>query len=262
MIRRRIVLPLVLPVLLLMTLVPSVSAVTTTTLEYRILGWINQARVERHLVPLRADSRVWDLAGDRSAVMASRNVLSHTVAGYVGTQLASRGIKWYRWGEAIAYTNRPAGTYATADLFAQWKNSKPHWDLLMSPNFNYIGIGIGMAYRSGTGRTFGDMILIDGPDRTGPRAAKVSMTRSGDDVRWTWRGWDVPLQTRTSGLASFQVQYRVDSGTFRTITTATTATTRLLANRSHGHYHGLRVRARDGAGNVGAWTREMRIWVP
>jgi hypothetical protein len=260
MIRRRIVLPIILPVLLLMTLAPSASAVTTTTLENRILGWINQARVERHLVPLRADSRVWDLAGDRSAVMASRDVLSHTVAGNVGSQLASRGITWYRWGEAIAYTNRPTGTYATADLFAQWKNSKPHWDLLMSPNFNYIGIG--MTYRPGTKRTFGDVILIDGPDRTGARAAKVSVTRSGDDVRWIWRGWDVALQTRTSGLASFQVQYRVDSGTFRTITSSTTATTRLLANRSHGHWHGLRVRARDRAGNLGAWTPEMRIWVP
>ena len=260
MIRRRIVLPIILPVLLLMTLVPSASAVTTTTLEYRILGWINQARVERHLVPLRADSRLWDLAGDRSAVMASRNILSHTVAGSLSSQLAARGIKWYRLGEAIGYSPRAAGTYATADLFAAWKRSTPHWDLLMSPNFNYIGIG--MTYRSSTGRTFGDVILIDGPDRTRPRAAMVSVTRSGDDVRWTWRGWDVRLQTRTSGLASFQVQYRVDSGTFRTITTATTATTRLLANRSHGHWHGLRVRARDKAGNVGRWTSEMRIRVP
>ena len=260
MIRRRIVLPVILPVLLLMALVPSASAATTTTLEYRILGWINQARAERHLVPLRADSRVWDLAGDRSAVMASRDVLSHTVAGSVGSQLTSRGIRWYRWGEAIAYTGRPAGTYATADLFAQWKNSKPHWDLLMSPNFNYIGIG--MTYRSSTTRTFGDVILIDGPDRSRPGAAMVSVTRRGDDVRWTWRGWDVPLQTRTSGLASFQLQYRVDSGTFRTIVTSTTATSRLLANRSHGHWHGLRVRARDKAGNVGAWSSEMRIWVP
>jgi uncharacterized protein YkwD len=84
MIRRRFVLPAILPVLLLMSLVPSASALTTTSLEYRILGWINQARVERHLVPLRADSRVWSLAGDRSAVMASSNTLSHTVTGNVG----------------------------------------------------------------------------------------------------------------------------------------------------------------------------------
>ncbi len=36
----------------------------------------------------------------------------------------------------------------------------------------------------------------------------------------------------------------------------------LATNRSGGHTHGLRVRARDGAGNVGAWSPEMRIWVP
>jgi hypothetical protein len=260
MIRRRIVLPIILPVLLLMALVPSASAVTTTTLEYRILGWINQARAERHLVPLRADSRVWDLAGDRSAVMAPLNVLSHTVAGYVGSQLTSRGVRWYRWGETIGYSVRSPGANATAELFALWKASRPHWDILMSPKFNYIGIG--MTYRSSTGRTFGDVILIDGPDRSRPGAAMVSVSRTGDDVRWTWRGWDTRLQTRTSGLASFQVQYRVGSGAFRTIVTSTTGTSRLLINRSHGHWHGARVRARDKAGNVGAWSSEMRIWVP
>ena len=94
------------------------SAVTNTDLEYRILGWINQARAERNLKPLRADSRVWDLAGDRSAIMASKNILSHSIAGNVGTSLSSRGIKWYRWGDAIAYTYKSYGTYATADLFS------------------------------------------------------------------------------------------------------------------------------------------------
>lgn len=260
MIRRRLVIPLSLSLLLLASLAPAVSAVTTTTLEYRILGWINQARVERNLRPLVADSRVWDLAGDRSAVMASRNILSHTIAGNVGSQLTSRGIKWYRWGDAIAYTYRPNGTYATADLFALWKGSQSHWDLLMSPDFNYVGIG--MTYRSSTGKTFGDVVLIDGPDRTPPGAAMVSVDRDGDDITWTWRGWDTVLQRRTSGLASHEVQYRVDSGTFATVVSSTTATQRLATNRSGGHWHGLRVRARDGAGNVGAWSSEMRIWVP
>ena len=44
MIRRRIVLPLILPVMLLMALAPTASAVATTGLEYRILTWINQKR--------------------------------------------------------------------------------------------------------------------------------------------------------------------------------------------------------------------------
>jgi uncharacterized protein YkwD len=260
MIRRRLVLPLILPILLLATLAPTASATTNTDLEYRLIGWINQARVARHLQPLRADSRVWDLAGARAAVLASRNVLSHTVPGLVGSQLTYRRIKWYMWGDAIAYTSRARGTLATAHLFALWKGSKSHWDLLMSPRFNYIGIGL--AYRSANGRTFGDVVLLDGPDRTPPAAAMVSTSRTGDDVRWTWRGWDAALQRRTSGVASFDVQYRVDKGAFSTVESTTTATERSAANRSAGHWYGLRVRAKDRAGNVGAWSSEMRIWVP
>src|SRR4029077_9214605 len=103
MVRRRFVLPLILPIVLLAALVPSVSAVTQTDLEFRILGWISGARAQRDLQPLRADTRVWDLAGDRSATMASRNILSHSIAGNVGTSLSSRGIRWFRWGDAIAY---------------------------------------------------------------------------------------------------------------------------------------------------------------
>jgi hypothetical protein len=90
----------------------------------------------------------------------------------------------------------------------------------------------------------------------------VSTSRTGDDVRWTWRGWDAALQRRTSGVASFDVQYRVDKGAFSTVESTTTATERSAANRSAGHWYGLRVRAKDRAGNVGAWSSEMRIWVP
>jgi hypothetical protein len=221
---------------------------------------VNAARAERGLVALRPDSRVWDLAGDRAAVMASRNVLSHTVAGNVGSQLSGRGIKWYRWGEDIAYTSTTRGTAATADLFARWKGSKAHWDLLMSPNFNYIGIG--MAYRSSNHRTFGAVVMIDGPDRTRARGAMVDVTRTDNDLRWTWRGWDPILQTRTSGVATYEVQYRVDWGTFRTLTTATASTAWNAADRARGHTHGVRVRARDRAGNLGPWSAELRVWVP
>lgn len=260
MVRRRLVLPLILPIVLLAALAPSVSAVTQTSLEYRILGWINKARVERDLKPLRADSRAWDLAGDRSAIMASKNILSHSIAGNVGTSLSSRGVRWFRWGDAIAYTYKSYGTYATADLFALWKGSSSHWDLLMSPRFNYIGIG--MTHRSSTRKTFGDVVLMDGPDRSSPGAAMVSVTRDGDDVTWTWRGWDVILQTRTSGVSTYVVQARMDSGRFSTIASATVSTRRFATNRAGGHYHGVRIAARDAAGNLGAWSPEMRIWVP
>jgi hypothetical protein len=58
------------------------------------------------------------------------------------------------------------------------------------------------------------------------------------------------------------VQARMDSGSWTTIGSATTLTRRYATNRAHGHYHGVRVAARDAAGNLGAWSSELRIWVP
>ena len=82
-------------------------------------------------------------------------------------------------------------------------------------------------------------------------------------MTWTWRGWDVILQTRTSGVASYVVQARIDSGSWSTIGYGHDRRPGgRSTNRAHGHYHGVRVAARDAAGNLGAWSSEMRIWVP
>src|SRR5882757_8289841 len=95
-----------LAIALLFALVPvaTVGAATVTDFEHRVLDQINGARVSRGLVPLRTDGRLWDLAGDRAATMASHDVLSHTVAGSLSTSLTSRGMSWYTFGETIAYT--------------------------------------------------------------------------------------------------------------------------------------------------------------
>jgi hypothetical protein len=90
----------------------------------------------------------------------------------------------------------------------------------------------------------------------------VGVSRDGTGVTWTWRGWDYSLQTRTAGVATYEVQYRIDSGHFSTVATATVATRKIALGRPSGHTYGVRVRARDGAGNVGAWSSELRIWVP
>ena len=39
----------------------------------------------------------------------------------------------------------------------------------MSSAFNYIGVGL--AYRSTNGRTFGSVVLTESPDHTRPRAS-------------------------------------------------------------------------------------------
>ena len=234
------------------------SAATISAPERQLMASINQARAARGLVPLRSDYRLWVLADDRAAAMASANVLSHGAGGSLEAALNQRGIQWYAHGEVIAYSSA-AGSAGAAHLFELWASSPPHWALLTSGEFNYLGIGLAV---SGSGLTYGSVVLTESRDRTGARATMTGARVSGDDVRWTWRGVDPPLQSHTAGLRSFAVQQRTDRGSWVTVATSTTTTARSVANRPGGHWYGLRVRARDRAGNAGPWSSELRVWVP
>jgi len=247
-----------LALLVLISLAPVASAATATDAERQILASVNSARADRGLVSLRSDFRLWVLADERAATMANQELLSHSVAGSLPATLTGRGVQWYAHGEVIAYTSASASKSA-AELFRLWATSPPHWALLTNPRFNYLGIGL--AY-SGTGMTYGSIVLTESNDRTGARATMVKASVSGDDLRWTWRGSDPLLQTRTAGLRDFTVQQRTDQGAWVTVASNTTKTARSAFNRTGGHWYGLRVRARDRAGNVGQWSAELRIWVP
>ena len=244
---------------LAVSLLAATAAITTTsaapTPELQILSMVNQARASQGLVPLRSDPRLWALADERAALMASTNELSHSVAGSIPDGLSRQGVQWYLHGEVIAYTSGSAA----ASLFELWATSPPHWALLTHRSFNYLGIGL--AYSS-SGLAYGSIVLTESKDRTGPRAKMVKATVSGDDVRWTWSGSDTALQTHTAGLRNFGVQQRTDGGSWVTVSSGTTSTARSALNRARGHSYGLRVRARDRAGNVGPWSAELRVRVP
>jgi hypothetical protein len=249
-------LALALALLLLLATAPTAGAATATNAEREIMTMINQARAARGLVPLRSDYRLWMLADDRATVMASAGVLSHSVAGSLQAGLNSRGIQWYGYSEVIAYSS--GATSAAKHLFDLWASSPAHWAHLMSRSFNYLGI----AMATSSGVTYGAVILTESRDRTGARGRMGTASVSGNDVSWTWGGSDPLLQTRTAGLRDFTVQQRTDRGAWVTVATNTTRTSRSVANRSRGHWYGLRVRARDRAGNIGPWSRELRVWVP
>lgn len=244
--------------LVLMSLVPVASAATATDAERQIMDSVNRARADQELRPLRSDYRLWVVADDRAASMAGAELLSHSVAGSLSATLSRRGIQWHGHGEVIAWTSASAGS-SPAELFRLWATSPSHWTLLTSSSFNYLGIGLA---RSGSGRTYGSIVLTESKDRTGARATIVSGSVSGNDIRWTWRGSDPPLQTHTAGLRNFVVQQRTDSGPWATVASATTSTARSVSNRSGGHWYGIRVRARDRAGNLGPWSAESRVRVP
>ena len=112
---------------------------TASTIETKILSLVNAARERRGVAPLRLRASLVDFAGDRAAKMASTGVLKHPKC--LPCRLDRRGISYSTYGETIAWTF-PWGTEAAAKLFRIWKNSPPHWGILMSPSYDRIGIGV------------------------------------------------------------------------------------------------------------------------
>jgi uncharacterized protein YkwD len=128
-----------------------VSASTATYREGLIVGWINNARAARGVAPLKVGSMLTDLAGDRAAASARNRSLSHPSC--LGCVFRSYGISFNVCGEVLAWTSYPWGYQAAKNLFNGWKGSPTHWNILMSPTFHKIGVGV--AYRSSDRTTWG-----------------------------------------------------------------------------------------------------------
>jgi uncharacterized protein YkwD len=234
---------------------------SAATMAASFLGWLNRDRVARGLVPVRSWPALSALATDRAASMASSGTLSHDAAGgSVGTALTARGLQWYGFGEIIGASGYPWGSQAAANIYSLWKASAPHRAIMFSATFNYVGVGY--AYRAANGTTYASVVFTESRDHTRPVARNGAISRSGTTVRFAWSGSDPRLQTHTAGLRSFDVQYRVDAGSWRTIRNDTTATALSLSSRPHGHWYGFRVQAADRRGNLSRWTTAIRIWVP
>ncbi len=240
---------------------PSANATTSASAaESLIIGWVNSARSSRGLVPLRYDSDLASISGLRASRMASSNTMSHSVGGNLAAQLNAYRVGWYRYGEDIGWSTSRWSVDAARSIFNAWMNSSSHRALILSSRFNYIGVGL--AHRSSNRRTFGSAVFAETTDHTRAVARVTRGTRSGDDVRWSWSGYDPVLQTHTAGLRNYDVQYRIGYGSWVLLRNDTAQTSISLADRSRGRTYSVRVRATDRRGNVGAWSSESRIWVP
>lgn len=237
---------------------PTYAGVTST--ERAVISWINADREARGLRALRPWTTLYDIAEMRAKRMAAANVMSHTISGNLGSQLTGYGVRYYSKGENIAYTSMYTGRDAAKHIYQMWKASSIHWAQILSNKFNYVGIGL--SYRSSNNRTYASLVFTESPDHTRPNAWITGASKVGKDIVWTWHGTDVPLQTHTAGFRDFDVQYRVDSGSWRTARDNTTVTTLTMFGKPSGHTYGLRVRGRDRAGNVGAWSAETRVSLP
>ena len=126
------------------------QASTASYMEGLIVTWVNNARANKGVAPLRVGSLVTQLAGDRAAKLANTANLVHPSC--LLCTFRSYGVKFSTCGEDIAMTSYPWGYDAARSIYTAWKNSPEHWTILMSRSFHRIGVGV--AYRSSNRTTW------------------------------------------------------------------------------------------------------------
>lgn len=127
-----------------------VAATTADSMEALLVKWINSARANRGVPPLKVGSKLTNLAGDKAASMARSTVMSH--ASCLSCVFRSYSISFDTCGEVLAYTTYPWGYQAAKSIYNGWKGSSSHWSILMSRSFHRIGVGV--AYRSSNHSTW------------------------------------------------------------------------------------------------------------
>ena len=97
------------------------------------------------------------------------------------------------------------------------------------------------------------------PDTIAPVATirvvgTASATSSSLRVTVTWSAFEAQ-----SGINLYQLQQQVDGGAWTTIALSTPTTTSLERVLAGGHRYAFRVRARDGIGNLGAYSASPQL---
>jgi uncharacterized protein YkwD len=257
-------LPFVLSATLLAVLSPVATSAADTSLtsavmldtELQTLDLINAQRTVRGLIAVRRDTRIADIARSRAAYMARTGDFDHVQSGGVTVfdLIAARRITWYGAGEIIAWNTAAAPGDSAAMAVRQWMSSPTHKAIIISKAYNYAAFG--MAVSATTGRRYFAGVFLKGPDRTGAWARVTSVTTAPVDavrarVQLNWAGSDTRLQVLTAGFRYFEIQRRSPGGSWVSYgTTTSTSATRLW---TQGLTYEFRVRARDRAGNWGAW---------
>jgi uncharacterized protein YkwD len=241
---------------------PTAAADLTISAAENLMGQtLNADRAAAGLVPVRLDSRLMAIARARSADMAAKGYFSHTQPDgrTVFNILTAKGIKWYGAGEIIAWNTWPTLADSVTAANNGWLGSPTHQSIIMATSYNYMGIGLAI---DGSGKKLWTAVFMKGPDRTGgwvtitPQAdtAAVSIT-SGTSrvVTLNWRGGDIRLVVLTAGFRNYQIQRRIDGGSWVWVSTWTTTTTRNV-KAYYGRTYDFRFRACDRAGNCGRWA--------
>ena len=230
--------------------------------EAHALKLINDERAKLGRAALQWDTRLADIAQERSDIQADKNKMFHDLA-YVTRRMDQKNIRWFESvGEALLMGTPRTAMESAEEAVTWWKGSDAHWDMLMSrqARYNYVALGVA---RARNGWYFWTAILFVGPDRTAPRASMddVSARRAAGGnatVTVSWTGNDVQLYSFTAGLRDFKLQRRVGSGDWSTVTDWTTSTSKSF-ELDQGRNYSFRVMARDERGNKSSWSAPISI---
>jgi cysteine-rich secretory family protein len=236
------------------------SSASISTNESTMVTLLNKDRTSHGLVAVRTDSRLMTIARARSVDMASKGYFSHTQPDgrNIFDILSDNNITWYAAGENIAW-NTYSLSQTTSVANSQWMNSSGHRAIILSSNYNYVGVGLAQA---SNGRFYWTAVFMKGPDRTGAKASVGSATVTTGTTsatrraRISWTGADIRLQVLTAGFHYFTVERSVDGGAWTRIWSATTLTAGTFTV-AIGHRTEFRISAVDKKGNRGTWVTRV-----
>jgi uncharacterized protein YkwD len=238
-----------------------VDEVTLSANEASMVAQLNADRTAKGLVPVRIDARLMAIARARSDDMIAKDYFSHVQPDgrNVFDTLTAQHITWYNAGEIIAWNGMPIDSTSYAANY-QWIHSPSHYAIIISPSYNYVGVGL--AVNPETGKKMWTAVFLRGPDRTAARATVyrptvvAGSTSTTRYAKLSWTGYDVRLQVYTSGLRSYSVQRRIDGGTWTNVLVGTTLHSTKV-KMYLGHLYEFRFVARDRAGNHGNWVTKV-----
>ncbi|MGG1674830.1 CAP domain-containing protein [Neobacillus sp. NRS-1170] len=120
---------------------PPATTQTTSTLsayEQKVVDLTNQERAKNGLPALKVDVTLSKMAHEKSRDMSANGYFSHTSPTYGSPfdMMKKYGISYHYAGENIAMGQRTPEEVVNA-----WMNSEGHRKNILSPNYNYIGVG-------------------------------------------------------------------------------------------------------------------------
>jgi uncharacterized YkwD family protein len=119
---------------------PSTTQTTSTLSAYeqKVVDLTNQERAKNGLAALKVDITLSKMAHEKSRDMSANGYFSHTSPTYGSPfdMMKKYGITYRYAGENIAMGQR-----TPEEVVKAWMNSEGHRKNILSPNYNYIGVG-------------------------------------------------------------------------------------------------------------------------